>query len=498
MPTRLLLEGPDIAVLLERVRTEHGAGARIVSAEKVRSGGFAGFFARERFEVTVEVDSPAVSDGVSENAAPASSRAALATPRPAAATSLLDLAAAIDAAEAAFAMPSATAATLTPAAPSAPVEGPISTERPDFAAVLAGIARTAGSPSTPTDLPAALPQLLAPPVVPDPEPAPRPLSHARPFVPAPIAPTELGNVVRPSRREEPPAVVESSSDETAQSAPAARPTDLWADVLLSDAVSEPTPSAPPVLARQAAVAEPEPAPASPAAAEDLFGGLLRRLTALGLPRELAADVELDGADGLVGGLARAIDAVLPAAPAAPTAAGEVLAVVGDGPVALEVAREIAKSLRLDPATVLLAGPSTYGSVHSARRVTGPADARRRAPRLQRADVPTVVAVDAPLEDAAGDWARDVVSGIGATAVWAVVDATRKSADVAAHLELLGRVDALVVRATAATGDPASPLALAIERGLPTALVDRRRGDAACWAALVVDRLAAAGRRAGTA
>jgi hypothetical protein len=488
VPTRLLLEGPDIAVLLDRVRTEHGAGARIVSAEKVRSGGFAGFFARERFEVTVEVDAPASSDASSETvAASVPSRPAAVAPaagRPASPTSLLDLAAAIDAAEAAFAMPSATAATLAPPAPALPADGTISTERPDFASVLAGIARTAGSPSTPTDLPAALPELLPPA---PPEPVVRPLSHARPFVPAPIAPSELGNVVRPARREEPATSAASVSDDASETAAASDEMDS-AVVIESDAASD--------MAATPVVAVPAPTPS--VAPEDLFGGLLRRLTALGLPRELAAGVELDGADGLVGGLTRAIDALLPAAPAAPTGAGEVLAVVGDGPTALEVAREVAKSLRLDPATVLLAGPSTYGSVHSARRVTGPADARRRAPRLQRADVPTVVAVDAPLEDGSADWARDVVGSIGATAVWAVVDATRKSADVATHLELLGRVDALVVRATAATGDPASALALAIEHGLPTALVDRRRGDAACWAALVVDRLAAAGRRARTA
>lgn len=473
MPTRLLLEGPDIAVLLDRVRTEHGAGARIVSAEKVRSGGFAGFFARERFEVTVEISDASSESVVDVTVPPRRPEPVLPGPaaRPAAPSSLLDLAAAIDAAEAAYAMPSATAATLAPPASTAPAEGTISTERPDFAAVLAGIARTAGSPSSPTDVPAVLPALPEPTV--EPEPVTRPLSHARPFVPAPIAPSELANVVRPVRREEPPAE-EPISDTVSE---------------LEDVVEVPAaPLTLEVLESRPVLAEPAPSPS--VAPEDLFGGLLRRLTALGLPRELAADVELDGPDGLVGGLTRAIDAVLPAAPAAPTGAGEVLAVVGDGPVALEVARDLAKSLRLDPATVLLAGPSTYGSVHSARRVTGPADARRRAPRMQRADVPTVVAVDAPLEDGAADWARDVARSLGATAVWAVVDATRKSADVAAHLELLGAVDALVVRATAATGDPASVLALAIERGLPTALVDRRRGDAACWAALVAERLAA--------
>lgn len=55
MGTRLLLEGPDLAALMSRVRDELGAGARVVRAERVRTGGVAGFFAREHFELTVEV-----------------------------------------------------------------------------------------------------------------------------------------------------------------------------------------------------------------------------------------------------------------------------------------------------------------------------------------------------------------------------------------------------------------------------------------------------------
>ena len=54
-PTRLQLEGPDLAVLLEQVRTQYGAGARIVQAEKVRRGGVGGFFAREQFHLQIEV-----------------------------------------------------------------------------------------------------------------------------------------------------------------------------------------------------------------------------------------------------------------------------------------------------------------------------------------------------------------------------------------------------------------------------------------------------------
>ncbi|MCC2307248.1 hypothetical protein [Cellulomonas chengniuliangii] len=55
MSTRLLLEGTDLPELMAHVRAEFGPSARIVRAERVRSGGFAGFFARQRYELTVDV-----------------------------------------------------------------------------------------------------------------------------------------------------------------------------------------------------------------------------------------------------------------------------------------------------------------------------------------------------------------------------------------------------------------------------------------------------------
>lgn len=56
MPVRLQLEGQDLESLLERVQDEYGARARIVEAEKLRTGGVGGFFAKERFAMTVELD----------------------------------------------------------------------------------------------------------------------------------------------------------------------------------------------------------------------------------------------------------------------------------------------------------------------------------------------------------------------------------------------------------------------------------------------------------
>ncbi len=55
MPQQLLLEGKNLEALIARARMEYGPGARVVRAEKVRVGGFLGFFTREHFELTVEV-----------------------------------------------------------------------------------------------------------------------------------------------------------------------------------------------------------------------------------------------------------------------------------------------------------------------------------------------------------------------------------------------------------------------------------------------------------
>ena len=54
-PKRFQLDGPTLPELKARILAEHGADARIVSAERVTVGGMLGFFARRHYEVTVEV-----------------------------------------------------------------------------------------------------------------------------------------------------------------------------------------------------------------------------------------------------------------------------------------------------------------------------------------------------------------------------------------------------------------------------------------------------------
>jgi len=76
--TRLLLEGSDLAELMAHVRSELGPSARIVRAERIRSGGFGGFFARERYEITVDVPpEPVQKPRAALRAVPAGGMAAL-------------------------------------------------------------------------------------------------------------------------------------------------------------------------------------------------------------------------------------------------------------------------------------------------------------------------------------------------------------------------------------------------------------------------------------
>ena len=55
MSTRIVLEGPQLEPLLAQVRDDYGSRAKIVSANKIRSGGLGGFFAKQRFELSFEV-----------------------------------------------------------------------------------------------------------------------------------------------------------------------------------------------------------------------------------------------------------------------------------------------------------------------------------------------------------------------------------------------------------------------------------------------------------
>jgi hypothetical protein len=142
---------------------------------------------------------------------------------------------------------------------------------------------------------------------------------------------------------------------------------------------------------------------------------------------------------------------------------------------------------VDQTHLLLAGPSSAGTgLHSSRVMHDAKAAATRAEKLQSADAPWVVVLDAPVGATDPIWVNDMCEAIGATAVWAVVDATRKTADTARHLRTLGEVEALVVHSVELTADPATVLGL----DLPIFSLDGKPATPHAWAAMLCARIAA--------
>jgi hypothetical protein len=126
----------------------------------------------------------------------------------------------------------------------------------------------------------------------------------------------------------------------------------------------------------------------------------------------------------------------------------------------------------------LAGLAPKGS-----RVSNVDTAVDRYEDAARAGMTTVVAVDAPLRTDTY-WTAQMLSIWSPTAVWAVVDATRKTEDVEPWLDGLQRVDALMVQDTDLSADPAAILELPV----PVVLLDGRPATPHRWASLLCERL----------
>jgi hypothetical protein len=404
----LLLEGRDLEELLAKVRDEHGPDAKIVSAEKIRTGGMGGLFGHPKYELTIEVQDSAPST------APSAPTVATLT--------IEDLTAMADAAER---------------------EG---VDDVAFAELIE--APTAAS---------ALQQRFADETTPS----------VRPFRPAnlgakPYEPT-------PTRQESSMPVEVSEAVATID-----RPRTGDSSERLAATYGGPVAPAAPPASAPSVHSSPKERPSA---------GLPRRLQALGVPADVAFRATATDTYAAI------VDAfkALPVADPAPDGPGETLVIIGESTHAVEVARSVAANLRLDAEDILFAGRNALAAgVSARRRITGAHDARGWAKRLRKSDQPSVVAVESALDESS--WAASIVEAIRPVAVWVVVDASRKTSDVAHHLQGLRRVDALALRSTLSSGDPASPLSLR----LPVALLDGRPPTPYAWAAMLCERLSLVG------
>jgi hypothetical protein len=531
VPTRLLFEGPDIQTVLTRVYRELGDDVDIVKADKVMVGGIAGFFAKVRYEVVVQVSGQvraprgAREVGAQSALAPAAvaASAAVAQPVPVAQPVSQPVVSQPAVAPAAVAAPAPAPVAAQQAAPatqaaapavrvlkaSAPAASPTSITVP--ATTLEELAALADRADTAELMAASVPVSVGADAAGGPPPAPidDPVRRG-PDLPAAPEPDEFAAVFSqftdgvidfdtlPPAPIEPPAsfhpmygaprIVEPGDARrsaagarfAAETQPAAEIPAVFRRPAPPEPMVQPVPPVRPAPVQAAPVPEPSAAPGVvPAPVAD---GPSTHLRALGLPEHLAVAV---GSANPHADLVEAFK-TLPVAPSLPRRPGDVIVVVGDVASALPAARALAKKMRIDPAKILLAADTAAGTgVHGARRITGPADAERRARRMHRADVAHIVVVDAPLDGGEGaEWAEEIADAVGATQVWAVVDATRKVGDIADQLARLGGVDALVVDRADVTRDPAGIL----ELGLPVAVLDGRSATPRAWADLIAGRL----------
>ena len=213
-----------------------------------------------------------------------------------------------------------------------------------------------------------------------------------------------------------------------------------------------------------------------------------RLDMLAELREVGVPVPMTPETGETS-LYRAIEQVieqLPVAPLPPRRAGEILVLAGPIAVTRVIARELARQLHIPARAVWVAA----SAVTNKQTIYGPQTAAKRAVEMRTGDVPVIVVVDTdssyPFDDDRPSWAAQVIAALQPDAVWAVVDATRKTADARADLDGLGPIDALAVHSASSTASPATVWDLEI----PVALLDGRSASPGVWAALLFDRLRA--------
>ncbi len=392
------LDGPDLEELLLRARQEYGSDVRIVKADKVRTGGVGGFFTREQYELSIEVDEPYSGSDAAAASAPKASPHEVKDERPA---SLLDLAEAISdresqarqdtraprAADPRGMSALVDADAFTPGVPAGPA---LSTDGASFASILAGLTASVAGP----------------------------------------APSEK--------------VVERPKKQTmAEREPVVRPT-------------IPTPETP--KRSQTTRRRAESRPARRPRADVATRVSLRDLRDLGLPAALLPTHD-DG--DVLGALVNALRR-LPVAPQLPTDAGDVIAVVGEGEGAWDAAVQVVNTLGIEErALVYLTGGAAPTKIPTARRITSLDQIPSRLDRWRRRTTPTVAVVDAPMTVKAASWNRKAMTALKPDAVWAVASATRKAADVARWIDRIGRTDGLVITDVDASSDPASVLELGV-------------------------------------
>jgi hypothetical protein len=210
--------------------------------------------------------------------------------------------------------------------------------------------------------------------------------------------------------------------------------------------------------------------------------LRRRLTEIGVPVDWIPQAAPDARAAV-----RQIISRLPMAPAAPTAPGQILAIVGPLAAGVRAAEAVRASLGLESRWVWVAArDGAEPLADSAVVISSPwrAAAVARCHRMASSS-PAIVVIatedDLPSDAAVGE----LLAAVQPDAVWRVVDATRKPAD-SRQLVQQAAPDALVVTGACVSSSPATVW----QSGHPVATVDGKPATATTWEAVLLSALAA--------
>jgi hypothetical protein len=480
-------EGPVLEDLLDRVRAEAGPSAQIVAANRVRKGGLGGFFAREFFEVIVDIaDAPVPEPEPVVVPAPVAAVPAMATTAPARRAdgtrripaSILDLAEAVNNTERSV----RAVADRELARPTTPTTLDLAAVDPDHD-LIDLVEDTSPAPAADPNRFASILERIAHQIEPmiddEDDDGPIPAAHA-PAVPtaptAPATPSVPAASVAPVSPTRPaPSALQPAPETSRRTATAARVTD---DAILAEERLLITPTAFGARTTDAQPAAFRRVPRTEAVIERPETSLAR----LGLPARLVprgvAPSELRGA--LIETLAE-----LPPTPALPQANGVVIAVIGTGSSAVLLARELCAEHGLDPERIVLATQEPLGAgIPAWLQICDAATAEERRRAWSRRGTPTIVAVSLPPGRNSLGWARDILDHLEPTIAWSIVNAGWKSEDVRDWVERLGGVDVL---ALSNLDDTVSPAA-ALELGVPVGRIDNAHATAIRWSELLMARI----------
>ena len=478
MPQQLLLEGPDLEALLLRARDEYGASVKVVRAEKVRTGGFMGFFTREHYELTLEV--PDAEPGTATEP-PASATPGTSAPRTAGVSRdhAIDRALAAEIADAraareamlasvsgaepfdAAAKEPITAAAAKATTPEAPAAKPESTDMAEFDRLVLQLTESANVQTENIRAESIQTESI------------QTESVGRSFVKAsfPAAPPATPRIASPSAGDGPDEAIDAS---------AAQPVSPVKPTAPAPVVHVPSGDGDVVLNRWGVFT-------------DVAGAVATRCTvpallALGVPRRFTrAFDDLDANVPLLD-----VIAGFGVPPVRRPEAGDLVVIAGPADEAVSVATQVAAWLGMPATAVALAGDIEAIRGHGRRIRTEPEAraARRRADKAAQLGEPLIVAFGITPGRRGAAVAGPMLAAFDADTVWVVVDATKRAEVNEPGIALLSkhaRVDAIAAVGLAEAQAPAAVL----DSSLPIAWMDGLPAASVVWAALLGERIAAA-------